>query len=159
MGKQSIKLPVEMESAEGYDFGTLLNPKDMSSGVFSSRIISQKKPRFTEFLSGECIFCKAEVAKEKAVGVNGGLSCGNCFQNLTETTFQVLKISNEKPRKVIRLFKCFGCCGNYSERRMSGCLAICRKCFRDWQSLDKRVRQRSIEKTLNKIGGFLRRRI
>ncbi len=64
-----------------------------------------------------------------------------------------------KKGKVIRLFRCFDCDRCFSARMMSSFLVICKNCLIAEQLGDERSRQRLVEKTLNKIGIFLRRRI
>lgn len=159
MGKEIIKKAIEMESAEGRNFGTILNLQNVNSRVFSDQIIPQKNTKFTDFLLFECVFCKASLGKENAVEVDDGIACAECFRGLTAKALQILQNSSERPKKVIRLYQCFGCGENLTARKMSGCLAICRNCFKNWQFENERTRQRFIEKTLNKIGGFLRGRI
>lgn len=159
MGKESIKQVPEMESAEGRNFGTVPNSIDMSPSILSSQILPQKNPKFTDFLLYQCVFCKASFDIGNAVAVDDGLACEGCVEDVTAAALQILNDAAQRPRKVVRLYQCFGCGENVTARRMSGCLAICRKCFKEWQIEGERARRRLIEKTLNKIGGFLRGRV
>lgn len=61
--------------------------------------------------------------------------------------------------RVIKLFRCFECDRCYSANLMSGFLMICRNCQSSGHLENERERQRFVEKTLKKIGVFLRRRI
>ena len=64
-----------------------------------------------------------------------------------------------KKGKVIKLFRCFGCDRCFSAKLMSGFLIICKNCLIAEQLDSESSRQRFVEKTLSKIGVFLRRRI
>ncbi len=66
-----------------------------------------------------------------------------------------------KPSKVIRLFPCFGCEKSFTAKKMSTCLVICKACYSAATAQDKGKVARSnfVEKTLNNIHKFLRRRV
>ena len=68
-------------------------------------------------------------------------------------------LETRKRGKIIKLFRCFGCDGCFSVVLMSGCLMICKKCLIFERSESERQRKLFIEKTINKIGIFLRRRV
>ncbi len=68
-------------------------------------------------------------------------------------------IETRKKGKAIELFRCFGCDQCFLATTMSGFLIICRNCLASEQIENERSRQRFIEKMLNKIGVFLRRRV
>lgn len=59
--------------------------------------------------------------------------------------------------RVIKLFRCFGCDRCFSTRLMSSFLVICKSCLISERIESERSPQRFVEKTLSKIGGFLRR--
>jgi len=61
--------------------------------------------------------------------------------------------------KIVKLFRCFGCDRCFSDKMMSGFLIICKDCLVSEQIEDERSRKRFVEKMLNKIGVFLRRRV
>ncbi len=68
-------------------------------------------------------------------------------------------VETRQKGKVIKLFRCFGCNECFPAERMGAFLVICPKCLNLEHFEDKRMRQRFITKTLNKIGTFLGRRI
>ena len=72
----------------------------------------------------------------------------------SETVSETRKTGN-----VIRLFRCFGCDRCFSAKLMSGFLIFCKDCLNAEQLENERSRQRFVEKTLTKIGAFLRRRV
>ncbi len=68
-------------------------------------------------------------------------------------------LDTRKNGKVVRLYRCFDCDGCFSIKMMSGFLMICKHCLTFERIGDKRSRERFVEKMLNKIGVFLRRRV
>lgn len=156
MGKEIIKTPSEKESAEVASFGTVLNSKDMNSGFSSTEILTQTRSKFTDFLKYECVSCRKTIEAEKSVAVDDGWACADCFGNLTAKVAGVLENGGGRRAKTIRLFRCFGCGGNFGSQKMSSFLMICRKCRKRTQTEtgDERSRKRFIEKTMLKIGKY-----
>lgn len=152
-------MPSEKESAEVASFGTILNSNDMNSGFLSTEILTQTGSKFTDFLMYECISCRKTIKAEKSVAVNGGWTCADCFRGLTAQIAKVLENGGKRRTKTIRLYKCFGCGGNFGARKMSSFLAICRECSKRMQTEDERTRMQFVKKTLNNIGAFLGGRI
>ena len=62
-------------------------------------------------------------------------------------------------QKVIRLFRCFACDQNRTANKMSNCLAVCRECYDAAQDKGKTGKRNFVEKTLNNLHKFLRRRV
>lgn len=99
MGNEITKTPEEIKSAEARNFGTGLNSQEMNSRVFSDEILSQKNSKFTDFLSYECISCKSSLGIEKAIAVDDGWACADCFEGLADKTVEVLKSLINKPKR------------------------------------------------------------
>jgi len=70
-----------------------------------------------------------------------------------------LEANLTRQTKVIRLYHCFGCEKNYSMRKTSNCLAVCRDCYKLLQGKGRIARKNFIEKILNNFHKFLRRRV
>jgi hypothetical protein len=62
-------------------------------------------------------------------------------------------------KRVIRLFRCFCCEKNCTALKMSNCLAVCRECYNTAQSKGAIGKRNFVEKTLNNLHKFLRRRV
>lgn len=81
-------------------------------------------------------------------------------QTFTTDNYKAEKVlKTRRSGKIIKLFRYFGCDKCYEAKLMSSFLMICTNCFSPEHFENERSRQRFIEKTLNKIGTFLRRRI
>lgn len=159
MGKEIIKMPSEKESAEVTSFGTILKSNDMNSGFLTTEILAQTGSKFTDFLMYECVSCRKTIKAEKSIAVNGGLACTDCFRNLTAQIAKVLENDGKRRTKTFRLYKCFGCDGNFGAQKMSSLLAICRECSKQTQTEDEQTRKQFVKKTLSNIGAFLGGRI
>ena len=61
--------------------------------------------------------------------------------------------------KAIRLYRCFACNSNYTARKFSNALILCRPCYRQIDGKGRVARRNLIDKTLNNIHRFLRARI
>jgi len=66
-----------------------------------------------------------------------------------------------KPSKVIRLHRCFACEGNFTTKKMSSALVICKACYASAtaEGKGKIARNNFVEKALNNFQKFLRRRV
>jgi hypothetical protein len=62
-------------------------------------------------------------------------------------------------KRVIRLFRCFCCNRNCTAQKMSNCLAVCRDCYNAAQGKGATAKRNFVEKTLNNLHKFLRRRV
>ncbi len=104
--------------------------------------------------------------KGKSEAANAGTlaaSCGSLIENqqtLDTDNYKAEMVSETRKKgKFIKLFRCFGCDRCFSAKMMSGFLIICKNCMVSERIENERSRRRFVEKTLNKIGVFLRRRI
>lgn len=59
-------------------------------------------------------------------------------------------------KKVVRLYRCFGCQKNFALPKMSSCLVLCRICHVAMRDKGKTAKNNFTAKTLNSIHGFLR---
>lgn len=62
-------------------------------------------------------------------------------------------------KKVVRLYRCFGCQKNFALLKMSNCLVLCRCCHTATQDKGKTAKNNFTAKTLNSIHGFMRRQL
>jgi len=76
-----------------------------------------------------------------------------------ETLQSNLETNLTRHKKVIRLYRCFGCEKSFTARKMSNCLVICRECYSAAQGKGRIARKNFVEKTLNNFHKFLRRRV
>ena len=60
-------------------------------------------------------------------------------------------------KKIVRLYRCFGCRRNRPLKQMSGCLLFCRDCYAAAQDKGKTAQTNFLERALNNIQGYLRR--
>jgi hypothetical protein len=72
--------------------------------------------------------------------------------NLQSNLLSVMKPA----KKIVRLFRCFGCRKNFALPKMSGCLVLCRTCHVAMRDKGKTAKNNFTAKTLNSIHGFLR---
>jgi hypothetical protein len=77
-------------------------------------------------------------------------------ETLQSNIFAVMKSS-----KVIRLHRCFACEKSFAVKKMSSALIICKACLSKatTQGKGKVARNNFVEKALNNIQKFLRRRV
>ncbi len=70
-------------------------------------------------------------------------------------------LSAMKQPNVVRLYYCFGCERHFAVHKMRNCLAICKPCYATATAQNKGriARINFVEKTLNNIKKFLRRRV
>lgn len=81
------------------------------------------------------------------------------YDEKQEILQQNLTVNLARHKKVIRLYRCFGCEKNRTAQKMSNCLVVCRDCYNAAQDKGKIARRNFVEKTLNNFHKFLRRRI
>lgn len=65
----------------------------------------------------------------------------------------------KRHKRVIRLYRCFSCEENRTAQKMSNCLAVCRECYSGAQNKGTIGKRNFVEKTLNNLNKFLRRRV
>lgn len=61
--------------------------------------------------------------------------------------------------KVVKLYPCFACDRNVSVRRMSRCLIVCKECWKTVPGKGPVAKRNFVDRTLNNIHRFLRRRV
>ena len=96
-----------------------------------------------------------------AVTLNG-FNLKLIFNHLSNYNVNYKSNSDLKTRqkgKVIKLFRCFDSDRCFSAEMMSGFLIICKNCLASEHIENEHSQQRFVEKMLNKISVFLRRRI
>lgn len=69
----------------------------------------------------------------------------------------ILLAELKENKKVIRLFRCYGCEKHYALKKMSSCLIICRKCFLRSREKGKIAQNNFVEKAVNNLRIFFRR--
>lgn len=160
MLKEIIKENQQIENAEGRNFGISINSINLSLDSFSTlKILTQNSRNFTDFLAFECVICKSSFGRKKSVRYKTAWACEECFRTLQESIKQAITDMKSQPRKVVRLYRCFGCDKNFAARKMSKRLAICRNSFKVTQDCNNQKRNRLVTKTLSKFGAFLRGKI
>lgn len=103
-----------------------------------------------------CI-CGKAISQDEFVFNNAEL-CQECQQIQTALEPQILD-TLEESRKIVRLYRCFGCQKSFSVQKMSHCLAICKSCYVAAQDKGKVAQNNFIETALRSFGKFLRRQI
>jgi ribosomal protein L37AE/L43A len=78
----------------------------------------------------------------------------------TEAKLQsdLLAVIKSSP-KIVRLYRCFGCGRNYSLKKMSSCLIVCRGCRTATQGKGETAKTNFTRKVLNSVQGFLLRQL
>lgn len=102
---------------------------------------------------------KTKAANATTFTASQNLPMMNQQTNIQNNYKAKVVVETRRNGKVIKLFRCFGCDNYYGAKLMSSFLMICTNCFSSERFENERSRQRFIEKTLKKIGTFLRRRI
>ncbi len=88
-------------------------------------------------------------------GISKNLSVSDITEKREELQSNLLAVI--KPaKKVVRLYRCFGCQKNFALPKMSSCLVLCRACHTAAQDKGKTAKNNFTAKTLNSIHGFLR---
>ncbi|MEJ7862369.1 MAG: hypothetical protein WKF90_12130 [Pyrinomonadaceae bacterium] len=89
-------------------------------------------------------------------GLSKGLSVSDITEKREELQLNLLAVM--KPaKKVVKLYRCFGCQKNFALPKMSSCLVLCRGCHTAARDKGKHAKNNFTAKTLNAIHGFLRR--
>lgn len=99
--------------------------------------------------------CAREGLGNNLDGISKGLSVSDItekHENLQSNLLAVMKPA----KKVVRLYRCFGCQKNFALPKMSSCLILCRTCHATAQDKGKIAKNNFTAKTLNRIHGFLR---
>lgn len=91
-------------------------------------------------------------------GNQNGLSTFDIATTEEKLQSNLLASISQNP-KVVRLYHCFGCQKSFGVKKMSNCLVICKGCFALAQEKGERAQRNFIDRTLNNVHGFLRRRV
>ncbi|MEJ7847556.1 MAG: hypothetical protein WKF92_05660 [Pyrinomonadaceae bacterium] len=64
-----------------------------------------------------------------------------------------------RPGKVVRLYRCFACNGNFSASKLSTTLVLCRECLKQSKGKGRIARSNQIDRIANNFRIFLRGRL
>lgn len=118
---------------------------------------------FSEFEGKEfkdsCSFCRNELTDDSIIHKSIA-TCPNCLLKwLTFSINQRDYAGRKRTPKIFKMHRCFACLNNFTAQKMSSCLLFCTTCRLELKQKDQKAKEQLLNKSLQQIADYLRRRL